>query len=418
MFNDELLNNVIKRYDLIVEKAGVESPVREILRSPKNELIINFPVRMDNGEYRMFKGYRIQHNNLLGPYKGGLRFSGDVNLDEVKALAMLMTIKCALVNIPFGGAKGGVKYDPREYSPAENERITRRFTVALGENIGPSKDIPAPDMGTNAQFMAWMMDTYVDLHPGLNDNRAIVTGKPVVCGGSVGRASATGFGVVYCVEEWAQRHGVSLEGKTFTVQGFGNVGKHAAVKLEEYGAILVGVNDHTGTIVNNDGISVAALSEYVEQNGGIAGYDPTAELTEITDFWSADSDILVLAAKENTVGVAEAELINAQIIAEGANGPITPEGDAVLAKRSIPVIPDVLANAGGVIVSYFEWVQNRTSAYYDEDEIDHKLRKKLITAYRSMEFTRKEYEVDRRTACFMNAIQRLDEVYRLRGIWP
>lgn len=414
---DELFTNVISRYDQIAEKMELESPVREILRAPKNELIINFPVRMDSGEYTYFKGYRIQHNNLLGPYKGGLRFASDVNLDEVKALAMLMTIKCSLVDIPFGGAKGGIKYDPRDYSAAENERITRRFTVALGENIGPSRDIPAPDMGTNAQFMAWMMDTYADLHPGVSDAKAIVTGKPVVCGGSLGRTSATGFGVVYCIEEWAQRHGYSLEGKSFIIQGFGNVGKYAALKLEELGASLVGVNDHTGSIINYDGISAEELGDYVAVNGGIAGFAPEREV-DLNSFWQCDSDILILAAKENTVDVEQAKMIKATVIAEGANGPVTPAGDGVLEERGITVIPDVLANAGGVIVSYFEWVQNRTSAYYDEEEVDHKLRKKLGTAYRAVDFTRKEYGVDRRTACYITAVKRLSDVYALRGIWP
>ncbi len=416
MKSDDLLKNVLSRYDALTETMELGSPVRDIIRAPKNELIINFPVRMDSGEYKMFKGYRIQHNNLLGPFKGGLRFASEVNLDEVKALAMLMTIKCALVDIPFGGAKGGIKYNPRDYSEKENERITRRFTVALGDNIGPSKDIPAPDMGTNAQFMAWMMDTYDDLHTGV-ESKGVVTGKPISCGGSLGRTSATGYGVVYCLEEWATRHGKSLEGKRFTIQGFGNVGTHAAFKLIELGAVLVGVNDHTGTIINSEGIDAKKLSDYVIENGGVDGFEKSME-SNLKSFWSCKTDILVLAARENTVGEKEAKMITAEVIAEGANGPVTPEGDAVFEARKIPVIPDVLANSGGVVVSYFEWVQNRSSSYYDEEEVDHKLRKKLREAYRSVDFIRKEYKVDRRTAAFITAIKRLADVYELRGIWP
>ena len=414
---NDLLSNVLANYDSISERIALKSPIKEILRAPKNELIINFPVRLDNGKYEIFKGYRIQHNNLLGPYKGGLRFSEGVNLDEVKALAMLMTIKCSLADIPFGGAKGGIKYNPKDYSDSENERITRRFTVALGEKIGPSRDIPAPDMGTNAQFMAWIMDTYTELHKGASDAKAIVTGKPVAAGGSLGRTSATGFGVVYCIEEWASRHGYILDGKKFTIQGFGNVGKHGAQKLEELGGTMIGVNDHTATIINHDGISVEKLGEWVAQNGGVAGFDKEHEV-ELSHFWKAEADILILAAKENTVDVKEAKAIKATIIAEGANGPITPDGDKVLADRGINIIPDVLANSGGVIVSYFEWVQNRTSSYYDEEEVDHRLRKKLKSAYKSVDFARKEFSVDMRTACYITAIKRLGDVYDLRGIWP
>ena len=413
----ELFQNVCDRYDIVAEKMKLKSPFKEILRAPKNEIIVNFPVELDDGTYQTFKGYRIQHSNLLGPFKGGLRFAPDVNLDEIKALAMLMTIKCALVNIPLGGAKGGIKYNPRDYSDSENERITRRFTVALNENIGPSHDIPAPDMGTNAQVMAWMMDTYTQLHSGNSEATAIVTGKPVTCGGSLGRTSATGFGVVYCIQEWAKINKYKIKGKHFSIQGFGNVGSHAAIKLAELGGILTSVNDHTGTIIDESGIEVDKLVEYVRVNKGIKGYSPEKEVPN-DRFFANSSDIMVLAAKENVVDKIEARQIQATVIAEGANGPITPDGDEILAERNIHVIPDVLANAGGVTVSYFEWIQNLSSSYYDEEEIDKKLHRKLTTAYKIMEKVKKEYEVDSREACFIVALKRIEEVYTLRGIWP
>jgi glutamate dehydrogenase/leucine dehydrogenase len=417
MITEKLFLNFLKQYDKVADEISLQSPFREIIRAPKNEIIINFPVEMDDGTYKIFKGYRIQHNNLLGPYKGGLRFAPDINLDEIKALSMLMTIKCALVDIPLGGAKGGIKYNPREYSDSENERITRRFTVALEDNIGPSHDIPAPDMGTNAQFMAWMMDTYQELHKGDKEARAVVTGKPIICGGSVGRTSATGFGVVYCIQEWAKRNLFDINKTPFSVQGFGNVGSYAALKMEELGGKLVAVNDHTATIINYDGINSLELQAYSLENGGIKGYSPENE-KDNSHFFSNDSEVMILAAKENTVDVNEAKEIKATIIAEGANGPITPDGDKILEDRKIAVIPDVLANAGGVTVSYFEWLQNRSSSYLDEEEVDHKLHKKLTRAYREVERVAKEHGCDKRSACFIVALNRLQEVYKLRGIWP
>ena len=264
--NVKFLDNVLKKYNAAADLINLESSVRTILSHPKNEIIVNFPVKMDNGEYKIFKGYRIQHNNSLGPYKGGIRYHQEVKLDEVKALAMLMTIKCSLAGLPLGGAKGGVKFNPRDYSNEEIIHITRRFVHALGDNIGPSYDIPAPDMGTNAQTMVWMMDTYMNTREmsQRHNVRGVVTGKSVDCGGTLGRNSATGTGVVMCIEEWAKGTGTDLQNATFSVQGFGNVGSWAAVRLAEHGSKLTAVNDHTGTIVDPNGIDVFALQKYVK----------------------------------------------------------------------------------------------------------------------------------------------------------
>ena len=297
----KLYQGVCDRFEQTASLIHLDSKVHAIMSQPKAELMIHFPVIMDDGRYVLFKGYRIQHNNLLGPYKGGMRFAPEVSLNEVKGLAMLMTLKCALAKLPFGGAKGGIKYNPNEHSLAENQRITRRFTIALGQNIGPSYDIPAPDMGTNAQYMDWVMDTFHNLYGRKIEDKAVVTGKSVACGGSVGRASATGYGAVYCLEKWAKGKGISLKGTRYAIQGFGNVGSHAAIKLEELGARLVAVNDHTGTLINPDGISATELSKHVVQHRGIKGFQSTHEVDDVDQFWAHETDFMVLAAMENTV---------------------------------------------------------------------------------------------------------------------
>jgi glutamate dehydrogenase (NAD(P)+) len=346
-----------------------------------------------------------------------MRFSDYVNLDETKALAMLMTLKCALVGLPLGGAKGGIKYDPKEFSREENMRIARRFTAALGDNIGPSHDVPAPDIGTNGQTMAWMLDTYLSTHERTAHNRAVVTGKTVECGGSLGRASATGYGVVYTVENWAGTTGFKISGATFSVQGFGKVGSYAAEKLAELGAKMVAVQDATATIVDPGGIDVAALLEHVKGNGGIKGFLPKCE-NSTEAYYAAPADIVVLAATENTVADEEAKALKTQVIAEGANGPITPEGEKVLAKRKIPVLPDILANAGGVTVSFYEWVQNLNSETWPAELVDQKLRRRLREAYETTCRIALEQKTDLRTAAYWAALKKLETVYLERGIWP
>ncbi|MCB9549442.1 MAG: Glu/Leu/Phe/Val dehydrogenase [Myxococcales bacterium] len=397
----------------------LEDRLHMILSQPKNELIINFPVRMDDGNYRLFKGYRIQHNDIMGPYKGGIRFHPEVHLDEVKALAAWMTWKCAVMEIPFGGAKGGVKFDPRSTSPAELERITRRFTHALGDNIGPNYDIPAPDMGTNAQTMVWMMDTYMNRGPSRDKNaqRAVVTGKSITSGGSQGREKATGQGVVYAIEEWATENDFSLDGATFSVQGFGNVGSHAAAILSRMGASMIAVQDHTGALVNREGIHPKRLARHVAETGGVAGYKG-AEPVDKATFFGTEVDIFIPAALESQITADTAPLMRCKLVVEGANGPTDLEGEAILQDKGVQILPDVLANAGGVTVSYFEWLQNRRAESWTLEEVDARLHAMMVRAYRTVRRVAREHGIDNRTAAYVHSLQRIQEVYRERGIFP
>jgi len=393
--------------------------IRTILSQPKNELIVHFPVRMDDGEYRLFKGYRIQHSNILGPYKGGMRFHESASLDDFKALGAMMTWKCSLMNLPFGGSKGGIKFNPRNVSRNELQRITRRFFHALGSNIGPDYDIPAPDMGTNAQTMAWAMDTYVNT-VGMVSKQAVmgvVTGKPVTSGGTYGRDKATGQGIVHCIHDWAERSRFDLEGKKLIVQGFGKVGSHCAALLSHSGVSLVAVGDHTGYLYNPEGFNAHRVQKYVQENGSIEGY-PAGEKITREQFFEVQADIFVPAALENQVGANEAEALQVRLVAEGANGPCSPAGEEVLLRRGIDVLPDVLANAGGVTVSYYEWVQNRRSEQWALAEVDQRLEQAMRSAYeRMMEFAR-AHDCNYRQACYGVALQRLVAVYSERDIFP
>jgi glutamate dehydrogenase (NAD(P)+) len=411
---------VIQGYlDLASEVTGLPDHVREILAEPKNELIVHFPVRMDDGRNRLFKGYRIQHNNVMGPYKGGVRYHEDVNLDELKALSMQMTWKSALFGIPFGGAKGGVKFNPRDHSEDELRRITRRFTHALGNNIGPAHDIPAPDVGTNAKTMVWMMDTYMNTGPTYekNDQRAVVTGKTVNAGGSEGREKATGQGVVHCIKEWARDRRFDLEGATAIVQGFGNVGSNAALLLSKLGVSTIATGDHSGYLRNDEGLNAHKLQDYVEANGSIEGY-PRGERITRDEFFETSADLFIPAALENQVGEKEAKALRVRLVAEGANGPVNPVGEAVLKDRGIPIIPDVLANSGGVTVSYYEWVQNRNSEHWDLEEVQRRLLHMMRRAYQRTMFYAAEKKVDPRIAAYALALESLATSYAERGIFP
>ncbi len=393
--------------------------VRLVLSEPKNEITVNFPVRMDDGQWRLFTGYRIQHNNILGPYKGGIRYAEHVTQPEVKALSALMTYKCALIGVPFGGAKGGIRITPREHSRAELERVTRRFTHDLGGNIGPEYDIPAPDMGTNAQTMVWMMDTYMNAMTATHKNavRGVVTGKSLNAGGSAGREKATGQGVMYSIDEWAEEHNFSLDGSRYIVQGFGNVGSFAADLMSKAGAICMAVQDHTGAIYSQAGLDPQALAAWVREHGGVAGFPGSEEITR-DEFFSTKCDILIPAALEFQIGAHEAELIQAKVIVEGANGPTTPAGEAILEKKGIEIVPDILANAGGVVVSYFEWVQNKRSESWHLKEVDSRLKFMIGDAYQRVRATASELGVSNRTAALGCAIRRLAEAYAERGIFP
>lgn len=395
--------------------------LRAIFPEPKNEIIVHFPVRLDSGQVRVFKGYRIQHNNILGPYKGGLRFHPSAGLDDFKALASLMTWKCSLIGVPFGGAKGGIKFDPRQFSKGENERITRRFIHSLGSNIGPDCDIPAPDVGTGEQAMAWAMDTYVNTNGngsgGNQANRGVVTGKPVATGGTLGRTKATGQGVVHCILDWAERKAFELEGKKLIVQGFGNVGGHAAALLSQLGVSLVAVGDHTGYLYNPEGFNTYRLQEYVRSHGSISGY-PNGDSISRKEFFGVTADLFIPAALENQIGPEEAQALQVKLVAEGANGPCNPEGEAVLAERGIEVLPDILANAGGVTVSYYEWVQNRRSETWTLADVDSRLERAMRDGCRQMYDLAGLHGCSLRIACYAAALQRLRTVYEQRGIFP
>jgi glutamate dehydrogenase (NAD(P)+) len=393
--------------------------VTVMLSQPKTELIVHFPVRMDSGQLRMLTGYRIQHNNLLGPYKGGIRYHPDVNLDEVKALAAMMTWKCALMDIPFGGAKGAVQCDPRKLSETERMRLTRRFTHALVGSIGPDHDIPAPDVGTGPQEMAWLLDTYMNAVDAKQKNAqlAVVTGKPISCGGSQGRVKATGQGVVHCIAEWARDHGIDLSGASAIVQGYGNVGAHAAMILDAMGTKVVAASDHTGSLYHENGLDTLMLMQHVRRTGGIAGFE-RADAISRDQFFATRADFCIPAALENQIGEHEAKLLDVKVVAEGANGPVSPSGEAILEQRGIELIPDVLANAGGVTVSYYEWLQNRRMERWNLQEVDAKLEMMMVRAYHKVRDLARERRVGMRVAAYGIALSSLSDCYAARGVFP
>ncbi len=393
----------------------LDKDIRTLLIAPKTELRVNFPVRMDDGSIKRFVGYRVQHNNARGPYKGGIRYHPDVDLDEVRALASWMTWKCAVVDVPYGGAKGGVLCNPMEMSKRELERMTRRFFSDISPIMGPKKDIPAPDVNTNAQIMAWMYDTY-SMHYG-EGTFAVVTGKPVVLGGSLGRAEATGRGCMFITEEAAKEENIKLEGATVVVQGYGNVGSVAAMLLEEKGCKIIGVGDWKGGIYNADGIDTKELIEYAKKTGSIVGYK-NLKIISNKELLELECDILVPAALENQIRGRNAGNIKAKIIVEGANGPTTPKADGILNKKGIKVIPDILANAGGVFVSYLEWVQNIGGISWSEKEVNDRLEKRMKESYKLVSDTAKKYKTDMRTAAYIVAIDKVAEATKLRSLYP
>jgi glutamate dehydrogenase/leucine dehydrogenase len=421
--NSETPENLFALADSQLERAfkvvNIDESVRTILGQPKNEIIIHFPVRLSSGETKLFKGYRVQHNNLLGPFKGGIRFHQDVYLDECKALASWMTWKCALQNLPFGGGKGGVKFNPSLYDAVDLEHITRRFTHALGTNIGPEWDVPAPDVGTNAQIMDWMMDTFSNI-VSMGDKQAVkrvVTGKSTVCGGSAGREEATGRGIVHCITQWSKENRFNLAGATMIVQGFGNVGSNTAKILSRMGVSVLAVGDHTGYWRHPEGFNPYKLSEYARLHGGLDGY-PGGERISRDDFFETKCDIFVPAALELQVCAREAEALQCKVVVEGANGPTNIAAEDILTKRGIPVIPDILANSGGVVVSYYEWLQNKRSEAWDIDDVREKLEMRMTSTYQLVSEKARQLRTDLRTAAYAIALERLQEVYSRRGVWP
>jgi glutamate dehydrogenase (NAD(P)+) len=408
-----------RQIDKAMKLINLDDDVAQILAQPKNEIITNFPVRMDNGKFQIFKGYRVQHNNILGPYKGGIRYHHEANLDEMKALASWMTYKSALHEIPFGGGKGGIKVDPRQHSRTELERITRRFTAALGSNIGPEFDIPAPDVGTNEQTMVWMMDTFMNIagQGGRNSVRGVVTGKSVTSGGSYGRREATGQGVVHCITEWAKDKNFNLDGAHVTIQGFGNVGTYTARLLSQKGAVVVGVGDVGGYIANPEGINPHKLSEHVAKTGSVAGYKGATKVVR-DEFFSLEADIFVPAALELEVGVKEAKALKVKMVVEGANGPTYPEAEDILLGKGVDVIPDILCNSGGVIVSYYEWLQNKRSEQWDTADVLARLEKRMKQTYANVRQYALANKTDWRTASYAIGLERLQHCYKERGIFP
>ncbi|NLY92873.1 MAG: Glu/Leu/Phe/Val dehydrogenase [Myxococcales bacterium] len=401
------------------ELMGVSSAVQTILAEPKRELIVHFPVRMDDGSFRLFKGYRVQHNNILGPYKGGIRFHETVSLDDVRALAAMMTWKCALMQLPFGGAKGGVTVDPSTLSRGELERVTRRFTHDLGDNIGPNHDIPAPDVGTNAQVMVWMMDTYMNTvsESQKQVQRAVVTGKSLAAGGSQGRDKATSQGMIHCLQRWADDHRVDLAGCSAIIQGFGQVGSHLAMLLVRLGVSIYAVADKSGAYKSAEGFNPHKLVAYVREHGVLAGY-PRAEPISQEEFFSTPADFFFPAALQNAVGPAEAERLDVRLVVEGANGPITPEAERILLDKGVDIIPDLLANAGGVVVSYFEWLQNRRTERWTLAHVDARLERQMNEAYMRVSLHAADRGIDRRTAAYALAVAHLAEAYEERGVFP
>jgi glutamate dehydrogenase (NAD(P)+) len=412
-------DDVTSQFNKAADLMKLDPNIRKILATTMNEVLVHFPVKMDDGRTEVFTGYRVQHNNALGPFKGGLRFHPAVDIDEVRALATWMTWKCALSGIPFGGGKGGIQMDPSKYSLTELERITRRFTFALGNTIGPEYDIPAPDVNTNAQIMAWILDTYQSMMPANERQRMlhVVTGKPIEAGGSLGRDKATGQGVVYLIREWAKDHKFELNGASYIVQGFGNVGSWAARLLRPLGPKLIAAEDVTGAIADENGIDPDELAKHVRARGGVAGYPKAKPITHLA-FLRTRADIFIPAALENQITGATAPLLNVRLVAEGANGPTNPDGDRVLVERNIDLLPDILCNSGGVVVSYFEWLQNKRSESWELLEVDCKLYRRIVDAYARVRETARQYAVDWRTAAYMVALARLEKVYRERGIFP
>lgn len=410
-----LLEETVLQVEKAIARLGVDPGYVKILKEPKRVLSVSIPIRMDNGSIEVFRGFRVQHNLARGPAKGGIRYHPEVEMDEVTALAMLMTWKCAVVNIPYGGAKGGVICNPKELSPGELERLTRRFTSEISIIIGPEKDIPAPDVYTNPQVMAWIMDTF-SMHHGFSVP-AVVTGKPIEIGGSQGRNEATGRGVVFTIEEAASRLEINLAESTAVIQGYGNVGSVAAADLLALGCRIVAVSDSKGAVHNDKGLDLTELNAYKSSTGSVVGF-PGGWPVENGDLLTLDCDILVPAALENQITEENAHSIKARLVAEGANGPITHAGDQILFERGITVIPDILANAGGVVVSYFEWVQGLQNFYWVKDEVNRQLRSRIVESFREVYQLKEQHGISMREAAYMLALGRVVKAMELRGLYP
>ncbi|MDR1694365.1 MAG: Glu/Leu/Phe/Val dehydrogenase [Lactobacillaceae bacterium] len=393
-------------------KLGLDDSVYELLKNPQKIIEISIPVKMDDGSIKVFTGYRAQHNNAIGPYKGGIRFHTAVSKDEVSALSIWMTFKCAITGVPYGGGKGGIIVDPKTLSERELEQLSRGYVKALYREIGEKLDIPAPDINTNGQIMAWMVDEYIKLTGSMD--MGVFTGKPVNFGGSLGRTKATGLGVAINTKEALKKKGISAAKAKAAVQGFGNVGSYTAKCLEDFGAKIVAIAEWNVVLYNENGINIAELMAFSKENKGIKGFDGAKEIS-LDEFWGLNVDAICPCAMENTITKEVAEKIRTKLIVEGANGPTTPEADEILNKNGVFLIPDILANAGGVTVSYFEWVQNRYGYYWGESEVEEKQETAMVNAFNDVYNLKESYKVSMRDAAYMNSIKKIADVMKIRG---
>jgi len=419
---------VLKQYETAKKTYSQDNnyDVFKYLEYPKNEIIVHYPVRMDDGTIKMVKGYRVQHNNVLGPFKGGIRISDDIYLDEIKSLAFWMTLKCSLQELPYGGAKGGIKLNPRNLSDGELERVSKGYASNMFKWIGENRDIPAPDMGSNAQVMDWMTDAYQK--KAQSHNNSVFTGKSVNCGGAKGRTQATGYGVVECIKLWAKSKNMDLRGKTYILQGFGNVGSYTALGLDALGMVCVGLADHSVILKTGDGkgFNISKVKEHCDKEKCLRGYtgntdndDENIVIVEHADFFGIDCDIIIPAAKELEIGKNEAEQITGKVVVEAANGPTDIDAEEILNAKGVDIIPDILANSGGVVVSYFEWLQNKRCEYWSEEETLEKLSLRMETIYSKVMEKMKTHgtSISMRTACYLLAIERIEKSIKNRGLY-
>ncbi len=414
---NEIYKTALEKFEKAADIVNLEEGIRKMLEHPKRQLIVEFPVKMDDGTIEVFTGYRIQHNIALGPAKGGVRYHPNVSLDEVKSLAFWMTFKCAVMSLPFGGAKGGVAIDPKKYSVDELERISRRYFSEISIVVGPEKDIPAPDVNTTPEIMAWFMDTY-SVNVGYS-SMGVVTGKPVGLGGSQGRSEATGRGVSAAASMAAAKKGIDLRKASVAIEGFGNVGQYAALLLEkEKGAKIVALSDSKGAIYNKKGFDVEKLMKYKKEHGTIADYPQAQSRMSSEELKKLDVDILIPAALEHSIDSQTAKEIKAKIVVEGANGPLAKEADNILNDKGVLIVPDILANAGGVTVSYFEWVQDLQSFFWKRHQVNQALEEMMEEAFNNVWNIREKYDTDMRTAAYILAIERLLFAIHKRGIYP
>ena len=413
----KVFNMVKSQINKISKQHNINKNVRNILQNPNTVIQTNFPVKINN-EYKIFQGYRVQHNNICGPYKGGLRFNENVDINEVSALATWMTLKCSIQDLPYGGGKGGIAINPYDYNKDELEKICRAFTRSMYKQIGSNVDIPAPDVGTTSEMMNWMTDEYDKLSVSsfnISNQKASFTGKSLEYGGSEGREEATGTGVAICVKEWAKKKNIDLKDKTFIVQGFGNVGSFAAKKMESYGMKLIAVGDHTGYLYNKDGFSVNDLNNYIKEHKSLEGYH-LGEKVNKQEFFAVETDVCVPAALEMEITTSIAENLKCKLVVEGANGPLTENADKICFEKKIDVIPDILANSGGVLVSYFEWLQNKQDYYWSVDKVLNKLDLNMTNAFNKIYNISLKNNSNMRDACYYYSLKRIETIYNKRGI--